>query len=111
MEQAKSRIVLSGIAFKWSGYYSEIPNGPDCDRSVEILQISYDVSLGKIVMSKWAGTNGYREFPVPIVTEHYDDPDFIFLIQLNPITAGIRHLVLDLTYKCFRFKAFNRFTK
>jgi hypothetical protein len=56
--------------FKWSGYYSEFPNGPDCDRSVEILQISYDVSLGKIVMSKWAGTPSLN-FQRPAGLFHY----------------------------------------
>jgi hypothetical protein len=49
--------LFSSVVVIRESYYSEIPNGPDCDRSVEILQISYDVSLGKIMMLKWAGTN------------------------------------------------------
>jgi hypothetical protein len=55
-EKPLSKDFFSSVVVIRESYYSEIPNGPDCDRSVKILQISYDVSLGKIVMSKWAGT-------------------------------------------------------
>jgi hypothetical protein len=59
---------------------SGIPNGPDCDRSVEITEISYDVSLEKIVMSKWSGTVTLEMVNTVLIQPHwrkeYDFPDY-----------------------------------
>ena len=52
----RASFCFSSVVVIRESYYSEIHNGPDCDRSVEIPEISYDVSLGKLVMSKWSGT-------------------------------------------------------
>ena len=52
----RASFCFSSVVVIRESYYSEIHNGPDCDRSVEIPEISYDVSLGKIVMSMWSGT-------------------------------------------------------
>ncbi len=56
-------------------------NCPDCDRSVEILQISYDVSLGKIVMSKWSGTvrDTYLPFEISISEGFFCNPQIVIV--------------------------------